>query len=133
MRLSGTGVRLPSLWRSVSELSLIVFWAASSAACLPARGDKPVKEVRMEACQFDFQPARIELDRDSKLRLIITSLDVVHGFNIIGTDINLMVPAKGEGEAVVVFDPLEPGEYPFKCSKVCGGGHLLMRGVIVVR
>ncbi len=87
----------------------------------------------MQAERFQFTPSEIEISRGEKLVLKIVSRDVVHGFNIIGTKINVVIPPQGHGEATATFQPEAPGSYPFKCSKVCGPGHLKMKGVIKVR
>ena len=32
----------------------------------------------------------------------------------------------------MVFEADEPGEYRFECSKLCGAGHIFMKGEIIV-
>src|SRR3989344_9179716 len=41
-----------------------------------------VKEFRITAKQFEFDPPAIEVNKGDKVRLIITSADVPHGFSI---------------------------------------------------
>ena len=59
----------------------------------------------------------------------------MHGFRIVGRNVNLLVPKRRQGEAVVVFEATEAGLYAFyafECSRLCGAGHNFMRGAIVV-
>ncbi len=90
-------------------------------------------EIQVTAQRFQFTPSRIEVKQGTRLILKIASLDGRHGFNIIGTPINVVIPGKDNKEVTVVFKADKPGEYRFKCSKVCGTGHNEMNGVIVVR
>jgi heme/copper-type cytochrome/quinol oxidase subunit 2 len=61
----------------------------------------------------------------------LQSEDTDHGFRIVGTDVNVIVPKRGRGTATVTFEPPQPGRYVFECSKLCGAGHSFMRGAIV--
>lgn len=121
---------------SLSSLFLALVVGCASANSQKASGDTngpPVVEIQMTAQRFQFTPSRIEVKQGTRLVLKISSLDGRHGFNIIGTPINVVVPGKGQEEVTVVFRADQRGEYRFKCSKVCGSGHSDMNGVIVVR
>lgn len=67
------------------------------------------------------------------LEIELKSLDVMHGFHIVGSQIDVGIPARGKGSVAVAFTPSEPGKYRFVCSHQCGAGHAQMRGVIEVR
>jgi heme/copper-type cytochrome/quinol oxidase subunit 2 len=56
----------------------------------------------------------------------------MHGFRIVGRDVDVAVPKRRQGEAVVVFEATEVGRFRFECSRLCGAGHNFMRGEIVV-
>ena len=96
----------------------------------PAAGERRV--VRILAERFSFTPSEIRVPRGVVLELRIRSDDTMHGFRIVGRNVNLLVPKRRQGEAVVVFEAAEPGRYEFECSRLCGAGHNFMRGAIVV-
>jgi cytochrome c oxidase subunit 2 len=89
--------------------------------------------VYVVARQFLFQPGSAEPIRvpsDSTVTFRVTSPDVVHGFNIAGTNVNTMVIPGQVAELTVEFD--EPGEYGIVCHEYCGAGHHTMEGKLVV-
>ena len=96
----------------------------------PVAGERRV--VRMLAERFSFTPSEIRVARGTTLELRIRSDDTMHGFRIVGRNVNLLVPKRRQGEAVVVFEAAEAGRYTFECSRLCGAGHNFMRGVIIV-
>lgn len=88
--------------------------------------------VRILAERFSFTPSEIRVPRGVTLELRVRSDDTMHGFRIAARSVNVMVPKRRQGEAVVVFEATEPGRYEFECSRLCGAGHNFMRGAIVV-
>lgn len=96
----------------------------------PQSGER--RTVRMLAERFRFTPSEIRVPRGVTLELRIRSDDTMHGFRIVGRNVNLAVPKRRQGEAVVVFEADEAGRYTFECSRLCGAGHNFMRGQIVV-
>jgi cytochrome c oxidase subunit 2 len=90
-------------------------------------------EVYVIAQQFIFRPGTnrpIEVPEDSEVTFYVTSLDVTHGFQIVGTNVNTMVIPGQVSELTVEFD--EPGEHGIVCNEYCGTGHQDMAGNIVV-
>lgn len=102
----------------------------SEAAGGPAAAERRV--VRILAERFSFTPSEIRVARGTTLELRIRSDDTMHGFRIVGRNVNLLVPKRRQGEAVVLFEAAEAGRYDFECSRLCGAGHNFMRGAIVV-
>ena len=64
------------------------------------------------------------------VRFRITSPDVLHGFQIVGTNVNLTVAPGYVSEGTTTFT--EPGEYLVVCNEYCGLGHHNMYSRIVV-
>lgn len=91
-----------------------------------------VVEVKIVAERFQFKPSRITVKTGAILVLRLSSRDVVHGFGIPAAEIDVKIPAKGDGEVIVKMAMHENGEYDFECTRKCGAGHLAMRGVIIV-
>jgi cytochrome c oxidase subunit 2 len=89
--------------------------------------------VKIKAERFAFSPSEIAATVGEELELRVRSDDTSHGFKLIGRDVDLTIPKRGQGEAVVVFKAERVGRYEFECSHLCGAGHSFMRGVIVVK
>ncbi len=92
-----------------------------------------IYEVNIKAIQFAFIPNRIVLKDPVRVTFRITSDDVVHGFKVAGTSVNVMVFPGYVAE--FVWEPpkdLKPGEYTFYCTEYCGLGHDLMAGTLVI-
>lgn len=89
--------------------------------------------VRVSAERFAFSPSEIKVAVGEEIELRVKSDDTTHGFRIVGTDVDLAVPKRGQGETSVVFKAPSAGRYEFECSRMCGAGHSFMRGVIVAR
>ena len=87
--------------------------------------------VEMVAERFTFTPSRIEVPVGTTVEIHIRSEDTDHGFHLVGGG-TVIIPKRRQGEAVVVFEADEPGEYRFECSKLCGAGHNFMKGEIIV-
>jgi len=116
---------LPSLGAIVTALV-----AQSPGLGLAQTGPVETVEIRVE--RFSFTPSQIRIAAGTTVELRIRSEDTNHGFRVIGSDIDIVVPKRGRGTATVRFRAERPGEYVFECSKLCGAGHSFMRGTIVV-
>jgi cytochrome c oxidase subunit 2 len=90
-------------------------------------------EVYVIARQFGFSPGSgdpIRVPAESKVTMHITSPDVMHGFELVGTNVNTMVIPGQVTEVTVDFE--EPGTYNIVCAEYCGQAHHLMEGQLVV-
>ncbi|WP_254524268.1 cytochrome c oxidase subunit II [Natrinema caseinilyticum] len=87
-------------------------------------------EVYVIAQTFSFRPNPIEIPANSKVTFHVTSRDVIHGFEVPGTNINSMAIPGQVAQLTVVFD--EPGDYGLICTEYCGDFHHQMEGEIVV-
>jgi cytochrome c oxidase subunit II len=77
-----------------------------------------------------FTPAVITVPVGAEVTFQIASADIIHGFLIRGTDVNIMV-IPGEVSLVThTFD--EAGEYQIACHEYCGTGHQTMHAKVVV-
>jgi cytochrome c oxidase subunit 2 len=79
---------------------------------------------------FAFTPGEVEVPKGAKVRVIATTKDVVHGFEVAGTNINMMLEPGFISEYVTTFD--KAGEYLIVCNEYCGTGHHLMTSKIKV-
>lgn len=93
-------------------------------------GDKEY-EVVMTLQVFSFNPANIEVPAGSTVHFTMTSKDVVHGFEIAGTNVNAMVMPGHIQKITQKFD--KTGTYLILCNEYCGAGHQAMSTTITVK
>ncbi|GAB7009410.1 cytochrome c oxidase subunit II [Halorubrum trueperi] len=82
------------------------------------------------AFQFGFDPDPIVVPEDSRVTFYVTSRDVIHGFEVVGTNANTMVVPGEVSELTVEAE--EPGEYGIVCNEYCGAAHHSMEGKLEV-
>ncbi len=102
------------------------------AGALARQQQPPPRVIHITAERFSFSPSEIKVRAGEEVELRIQSEDTSHGFHVIDTDINAVVPKRGKGEVSVLFRSEGAGRYTFECSRMCGAGHDFMRGVLVV-
>lgn len=89
-----------------------------------------VKEFKMTAKQWDFEPNTITVNQGDTVKLSIESIDVAHGFAISKYDINTVL---NPGQTTnIEFVATTKGTYSFFCSVQCGSGHSGMKGTLIV-
>jgi cytochrome c oxidase subunit II len=87
-------------------------------------------EVVMTLQAFAFDPFKLEVPAGATVHFVLTSKDVVHGFQIAGTNANAMVMPGHIQRITQTFDA--PGSYLILCNEYCGGGHQFMSTTIMV-
>ncbi|MGE5466858.1 MAG: cytochrome C oxidase subunit II [Ignavibacteria bacterium] len=77
--------------------------------------------VRLVAAQYSFSPPCLLVPTDTPITFRATSADVIHGFNIARTNVNVML----EPGYVSIFKATfrEPGDHVMPCHEFCGVGH----------
>lgn len=88
-------------------------------------------EVVMTLEIFSFNPFDIEIPAGSTVHFILTSKDVVHGFQVAETNINAMVMPGYVQKVTQTFS--KPGNYLVLCNEYCGAGHQAMNTTITVK
>jgi cytochrome c oxidase subunit 2 len=89
--------------------------------------------VYVVARQFAFQPGSnqpIRVPAGSTVTFHLASEDVIHGFGVAGTNVNLMVIPGQIATATVEFD--EQATYGIVCNEYCGAAHHAMEGQLQV-
>jgi cytochrome c oxidase subunit 2 len=86
--------------------------------------------VSIRAEFYVFRPDVVRVPAGRRVRFRITSPDVLHGFQVVGTNVNLTVAPGYVSEGTVMFN--EPGEYLVVCNEYCGLGHHNMQGKVIV-
>ena len=88
------------------------------------------KEYNVKLSRFSFLPEVIRVDKGDRVRLNLDSVDVVHGIEIDGYDINIRVPQ--EKIITIEFIANKAGSIRTRCSIPCGPFHPFMTGNILV-
>lgn len=86
--------------------------------------------VTMIAEVFFFDPSEVVVPVGKPVTFRVTSTDVIHGLEIVGTNVNAMVIPGYVSELTVTFH--RPGEYLMVCHEYCGTLHHEMQGVLIV-
>jgi cytochrome c oxidase subunit 2 len=86
--------------------------------------------VVMQAFMFAYLPNEIRVPRARLITFRITSPDVIHGFQIVGTNGNTMVVPGYVSQFTTVFN--NAGEYLIVCNEYCGLGHHVMSAKLIV-
>ncbi len=87
-------------------------------------------DVYILAQTWAFIPNTLDLKVGDTVTFYITSKDVQHGFELEGTNINMMVLPGQVSKLTYTFE--RAGEYNFLCHEYCGVGHHAMYGTVVV-
>lgn len=90
-------------------------------------------EVYVVSRQFFFQPGTsepIEVPAGSTVTFYVASADVVHGFELAGTNVNTMVIPGQVSQFTTKFK--KPAKYGIVCNEYCGAGHHTMAGTVRV-
>lgn len=86
--------------------------------------------VYMVARQYRFSPDPLKVPAGAEITIHITSPDVTHGMEIIGSNVNVMIIPGYVSTVTTKFD--KPGEYAIICHEYCGAGHHFMQGKLIV-
>lgn len=87
-------------------------------------------ELVFVASAFTYTPGNVQVPVGAKVKIMATTKDVVHGFEVAGTNINMMLEPGYISEYTTTFD--KTGEYLILCNEYCGAGHHLMTSKIEV-
>lgn len=92
--------------------------------------DNNTYQVFAVARMWQFQPAEIYIPVGSEVDFYLTSMDVVHGFNIYEKNVNMMAVYGNINKTTVKFE--KPGVYNITCHEYCGAGHQNMQAQVIV-
>ena len=87
--------------------------------------------VSVVAQMFSFSPNPIEVPANRPVTFRLTSSDVDHGFEIVGSNANAMAIPGYVSQFTVTFT--KPGTYTIGCNEYCGLMHHDMAGTLVVK
>ena len=90
-------------------------------------------EVYIVSRQFLFEPGTgdpVRVPQDAEVTFYVTSSDVIHGLQVIGTNLNVMA-VPGQTSKFTTSFP-EVRTYGMVCHEFCGGAHHEMEGLLEV-
>ena len=87
-------------------------------------------EIHYVARMWSYEPADVNIPPFSTVDIYLTSADVVHGFIVPGTNVNMMAVPGTVNYVRTRF--VKPGVHPVYCHEYCGAGHQQMSGMIHV-
>ena len=74
-----------------------------------------VETITLEAGSFYYKPNEIKVKKGEKVKIVMTSKDMMHDFNIDELGVKLAVTKSGETNSVE-FTPDKTGTFEFYCS-----------------
>lgn len=86
--------------------------------------------VVMVTEMFRFEPSVVRVEAGARVRFRMTSPDVLHGFQVVGTNANTMAVPGYVSDFTTTFP--KPGEYLILCNEYCGVSHHQMQGRLIV-
>jgi heme/copper-type cytochrome/quinol oxidase subunit 2 len=100
---------------------------------LSEQAAQKAKVVKVAAERFAYTPSEITVERGTVIEFHLTSDDTDHGFRIVGTDVDVAIPKRRQGETVVRYMADTAGRFVIECSRPCGAGHTAMRALLIVK
>ncbi len=105
--------------------ALVVF------APLPVRAAANTQRTfRIEASQFAYAPAQLQVNPGDTVTIELVSTDVVHGLYLDGYGVSVTADPGQTARLTFVAD--RSGSYRFRCSVTCGALHPFMIGKLQV-
>ncbi|MBD3919629.1 cytochrome c oxidase subunit II [Paenibacillus sp. PR3] len=126
----GMGMSPPSEHHHTIDPTQVTTTAPFDDPGLKQTGDNRYEAV-MIAYAFGYEPQTLEVPVGATIDFTVTSSDVVHGFEIVGTNVNMMIEPGEVSHISHKFD--KPGVYLVLCNEYCGTGHEYMKTTIVVK
>ena len=112
-------------------LLFVLAGAAIVLAPLPVRALAPIQRTfRVEASQFAYLPAVLEVNPGDTVTIELVSTDVVHGLYLDGYGVS--VTADPGQTARLTFTADKSGSFRFRCNVTCGTLHPFMIGKLQV-
>ena len=107
--------------------------ASQQFVAIPQNVDRekaPKQSIEMTAERFRFTPELVHVKQGTLVTLTIKASQGTHGFRLGAFGIDETI--QEHETKTVEFYASKYGEYDFRCSHLCGIGHLGMTGKIVV-
>ncbi|MHB1134281.1 MAG: c-type cytochrome [Chloroflexota bacterium] len=104
---------------------------AAQSRHLEVAGVRVIELQGRSPAEGGWQPEVVRLNKGERVRLRLSSLDVVHGLAVPGLGIEVEEIAPGR-VVEVEFTADRAGRFPFACTRWCSADHWRMRGTIEI-
>ena len=121
--------------RRVAILTCLLSSAITSSPASDSDAASQATEPRVievVARRYAFEPSQIDVTEGERIRILVSSGDGLHGFEIKKFKVSKEIP-RGGAPVVIEFTANEAGRFPILCSAFCGDGHEDMKGMLVVQ
>ncbi len=125
--VAGSALQPPSHVETIDPTKV---WNDPRFATRGVTTDEHGATVVLIAMMFAFEPAEVHVPANRPVTFRVTSADVTHGFEIVGTNGNTMVVPGYISQFTTTFRT--PGEYLIVCNEYCGLAHHLMSAKLIV-
>ena len=120
--------RVRTILAGVAALALAGACGATIHSQGTGAGNERVVEIAVK--KFEYIPPEITLKKGEPVRLELTSLDRLHGFDL--PELGVRADVKPDETVTVRVTPTKTGQFVFHCDIFCGDGHEDLQGVITV-
>ncbi len=122
-------------WKAEGVAGMLVFAALvilplAISMHRPTQGPAEIILVGRTVEHGGWSPPRIVVKQGQRVRLVVWSHDVTHGFAIPGLVDAGMIP--GGTSRTVEFVAKQAGRYPFQCTVICSPEHAYLQGELIV-
>jgi cytochrome c oxidase subunit 2 len=121
----------------MSSRSSILLCALLTLTVIPASHTASARQVaepriiEVVARRYAFEPAEIEVAVGETVRLMVRSVDGLHGIEIKQFKVKKELE-RGADPVAINIKADRAGRFPIICSEYCGEGHDDMKGTLVV-
>ena len=84
----------------------------------------------LDASRFQYTPAILTVNPGDRVKIVLSTSDVMHGLSIEGYGLETMTQPTRKG--VITFTADKSGVFRFHCTVVCGNMHPFMTGKLIV-
>jgi len=115
---------------AIVAITLLLILAALFAPLPIAASAPQARRIEINARQFAYEPAILNVQRGETITFHLESLDAAHGLFVDGYDVNIQAEPGKSAEVTFVAD--KEGTFKFRCSVSCGTLHPFMIGELEV-
>lgn len=119
-------------WLGLAILSLTLAGCSLGEVSQTAPPKGPYQVVQVTAQNWHWTLSQTHLKMGEPVKFVVRSLQDVHGFSIMSTNIATAV-SQGDAPSVLYWIPPAKGQYTLACNVYCGAGHDSMVTVFSVQ
>ncbi len=114
----------------ICAAALAVCGAAALYLNAATAADAPTLRIEMIAGKFAFDPKELRVKKGTRVTIVLTSPDFVHGFSL--PDFNVRADGIPGKTVEVTFVADKAGKFIYLCDNFCGEDHDKMTAFLIV-